>query len=1430
MRLICAGTVLTAAALLSHVPASARLSLPDPRGGETFTMMKFDPNVRGQIYAAAYGTAQAYVSNDNGKNWRLVFDFQKYFENKGVNEQIREIRPGKDPDILFIRPLADVPEGQGIFAVNHKTGEVKHYKMPDVGYDDAWIESFDVYDKEGKIIVADVKYRVNMTSLYSTVYRTDDGGKHWFPISSNYETDYVFPAKVAFSPANPSKLYIFRGNGPAGPNGGILISEDNGQTWHETLPGFSLGTYAFNPRNPDEIYVGTGAMFSDEAVFHSTDGGETWQRVNLAFTPFILNHIIDIAFDAADPNNIIILEEDQIFSTSDNFLNVANVAPAGYYWGTGISVNPFDSDDILIGMDGQGVMRSTTRMQTSELTSRFAFDTDCSDVVANGSEVYSLRDGKCTMAGSDNAIGSGYTFLFADKARDNSVFAYEAKADRLDRISFADSSAITVAKGKGAVAGIATISGGKYAAAMGGSLYILDLSGDTPALSAPSQEGIVAIAADGNTLYAATADKVMTSTDGNSWSDLAPLAGVRNLSAGSGSLAALTDTGLYLLDGDAWSRVENLGFIPAYAAVNGRTIVIREPRPNGLVALRHSKDGGKTWTKSSEKELGFCHADNLCFAPGAEGEVNVFVASSDMGLLSYRADGEPQEDPQPVRPGNTEVRLLRADVTSDATCELSWVSPEGHYNAKYNVYRDFVKVADGITARNFTEEDLTPGEHHWRVTTIYDGTETDGTETAATYTGLKSPVNDARVAVDNLINGDAIALLTWNLPENYAKCSFNIYRDGASVAQNYSGTTYADRDLTGGNHRWEIAAVYKGVESERVSVQADVVNNCSPVRNLDGYFDLDDRQVKLRWDAPGDLPAGWFSRCGEPAEAYGTTELGQHRLEIANHWTAEELEKLGLVGSKVADLCFVPMTEKASYYGRIWIGSDENGQPADEYIFGQIDGKDAVMGQWNILSGTPMEIPEGKDLWIGVGVLYAGGKSPLGIDGGNLTPGQNLIRDWFNIPFSKYEDFDSNARGNFCLGVRMKSKDGNSMKIMAADPQSPVTFEVTRDGETIATTSGLSYAEGNLAERNFTYGVRALHQDRGTSPEESVTVFAGNKCPKPSGLSLSQDKENVNLSWQTSAPQPVPTPLYDEQFNGTEPPADWTLVDKDGDGFNWTVMHYTGPDGQPDPNGFLSSEMSAYDDNGYHPLSPDNWIISPEINITGKNAKLTVMVSAGGMYNNKTYYEVLVSTTGTDPDDFTPLLGEKLELLNMIWVKKVIDLGAYSGKIRIALRHRNENGESMGLFFDSVSMTQEVEKPRLYNVYRDGMSIAEGVSSPAFTDRDCPAGEHTWVVTTVCDEYACESDPLSVKATISNSGIEDITETQGAIYYDARHQAIVAFGKLPSSNIEVYDINGHLVDSVEKADGNKTEIFTFGYRPGVYIAKCGTLAVKLIVE
>ena len=110
---------------------------------------------------------------------------------------------------------------------------------------------------------------------------------------------------IEVNPRDMDEIYI----GTAA--GGIFKSENSGHTWNsifDTPLAASIGAIALAPKNPNIVYVGTGegnprnSQNSGRGMFKSLDGGRTWTHLGLKETRQI--HRVIIHPD--DPNTVVI--------------------------------------------------------------------------------------------------------------------------------------------------------------------------------------------------------------------------------------------------------------------------------------------------------------------------------------------------------------------------------------------------------------------------------------------------------------------------------------------------------------------------------------------------------------------------------------------------------------------------------------------------------------------------------------------------------------------------------------------------------------------------------------------------------------------------------------------------------------------------------------------------------------------------------------------------------------------------------------------------------------------------------------------------------------------------------------------------------------------------------------------------------------------
>lgn len=114
------------------------------------------------------------------------------------------------------------------------------------------------------------------------ILRSADDGATWhrLGLKEAIEFDGVVRS-LAVDPSDPKRIF-------AGADSGICLSSDGGAHFRRLespANGMTVWALAIDPSNPMNIFAGTGAP-SRAAMFRSTDGGETWQRLGIELPEF----------------------------------------------------------------------------------------------------------------------------------------------------------------------------------------------------------------------------------------------------------------------------------------------------------------------------------------------------------------------------------------------------------------------------------------------------------------------------------------------------------------------------------------------------------------------------------------------------------------------------------------------------------------------------------------------------------------------------------------------------------------------------------------------------------------------------------------------------------------------------------------------------------------------------------------------------------------------------------------------------------------------------------------------------------------------------------------------------------------------------------------------------------------------------------------
>ena len=224
------------------------------------------------------------------------------------------------------------------------------------------------------------------------VWKTNDGGINWEPISDEYfKTGSV--GAIGISESDPNVVYVGMGESPIRGNvshgDGVYKSTDAGKTWkHVGLDDTrQIARVRVHPRNPDIVYVAAlGHVFGpneQRGVFRSTDGGKNWQKVLYRSNKA---GATDLILDPTNPNTIYAalwevyrqpwtLESGGpgggIFKSTDggetwNEITRNQGLPTGMVGNIGIAVSPMNSDRVwaIVEAEDGGVFRSDNAGKT----------------------------------------------------------------------------------------------------------------------------------------------------------------------------------------------------------------------------------------------------------------------------------------------------------------------------------------------------------------------------------------------------------------------------------------------------------------------------------------------------------------------------------------------------------------------------------------------------------------------------------------------------------------------------------------------------------------------------------------------------------------------------------------------------------------------------------------------------------------------------------------------------------------------------------------------------------------------------------------------------------------------------------------------------------------------------------------------------------
>ena len=154
----------------------------------------------------------------------------------------------------------------------------------------------------------------------------------------------------------------------------------------------------------------------------------------------------------------------------------------------------------------------------------------------------------------------------------------------------------------------------------------------------------------------------------------------------------------------------------------------------------------------------------------------------------------------------------------------------------------------------------------------------------------------------------------------------------------------------------------------------------------------------------------------------------------------------------------------------------------------------------------------------------------------------------------------------------------------------------------------------------------------------------------------------------------IPGQFFCEDFSSTSmTEACWTVLNENGDLDQWDLNYTINP--------FAGDQVAMlYTD--FNAGNNDDWLISPRLNLTGNEVlNFYYRVQSAGEPND---FQLLLSTTGTNPADFTDTLMFLASYDNIVYQDTTVDLSAFTGDVYIAWHVPPGGLDGWRLYIDQV--------------------------------------------------------------------------------------------------------------------------------------------------
>jgi photosystem II stability/assembly factor-like uncharacterized protein len=476
------------------------------------------------------------------------------------------------------------------------------------------------------------------------IYKSTDAGKTWKKIGLE-DTRQI--GRIRVHPKNPELVYVAAQGHASGPNKerGVFRSKDGGKSWEKVLfvdEKTGASDLAMDPSNPRILWAGFWQVLRTpwslesggpgSSLHKSTDGGDTWAKVTGEGLPKGVWGAIGVAVSPANPDRIFAIveaEEGGVFRSDDagktwHRTNEENDLRQRAWYYSRIYADPKNADVVYVvnveffrSQDGGKSFKPIRTPHGDNHDLWIAPDDPLRMIEANDGGAHVSLDGGQTWTRQDNqptgqfyhvAVDNAFPYRVYGAQQDNSTVGIASRTDHggIDRTDW-----YPVGGGEsGYVAPSPVDSEIVYAGSYDGLLTRYDhrtgqLRDITVYPDNPMGHGaegmkyrfqwtypIVVSPHDPKTLYAAGNVVFKTTNEGQSWEAISPDLTRNDTTKMGPSGGPLTKDN---------TSVEYYGTLFAMTESPKEKGVLWTGSDDGLVHV--SKDGGKTWTNVTPKDM-----------------------------------------------------------------------------------------------------------------------------------------------------------------------------------------------------------------------------------------------------------------------------------------------------------------------------------------------------------------------------------------------------------------------------------------------------------------------------------------------------------------------------------------------------------------------------------------------------------------------------------------------------------------------------------------------------------------------------------------------------------------------------------------------------------------------------------------------------------